>query len=467
MTECTQPTFRFEAPKRREIVARFDGGTISSDGGAVLLAEAERRARIVGRFAGCFQDHRDPARVEHSISELVMQRVLGLCLGYEDLTDHDALRTDPLLSTLAGKSAAAAALAGKSTLSRLELSTAHSAASHRYKRVSLDASSVDRLLVDVFLESYVEVPTEIVIDLDATDFPVHGRQEGRFFHGYYDHYCYLPLYIFCGEHLLGARLRRSNIDGSAGTLDELAPIVERIRTRWSTTKIVIRADSGFCREEIMAWCEANDVEYVIGLAKNSRLLEMAENFMGLAQSAYAVALLEQGSGHASGRHYGELRYETNDSWSRSRRVIVRAEHSSKGDNPRFIVTSLSIETHDGRALYEDVYCARGNMENCIKEQQHDLFADRVSAQTLHANQVRLYFASISYTLMHALRRIGLAGTELARAQCGTIRLRLLKIGTQVRFSVRRVVLALSQAFPLQQLFAQVLANMRAIPAMRT
>jgi hypothetical protein len=446
-------------------VARFDGGTISSDGGAVLLAEAEAQTHVVQRFARSFQDHRDSSRVEHSITELVMQRVLGLCLGYEDLTDHDSLRADPLLTTLAGKSAPGATLAGKSTLSRLELSRTDSAAAHRYKRVSLDTKKVDQLLVDVFLESHARAPKEIVIDLDATDFPVHGRQEGRFFHGYYDHYCYLPLYIFCGEHLLGARLRRSNIDGSAGTLDELAPIVERIRSRWPSTEIVIRADSGFCREAIMLWCEVNDVEYVIGLAQNSRLVEMSEPFLGLAQCAYAVDLLEKkgDSAHASGRHYGELEYQTNDTWSRSRRVIARAEHSSKGDNPRFIVTSRSLDAHDGRKLYEDVYCARGNMENCIKEQQLDLFADRVSAQTLCANQVRLYFASIAYTLMHALRRIGLAGTDLERAQCGTIRLKLLKIGTQVRVSVRRVVLALSQAFPLQQLFAQALANMRAPP----
>lgn len=465
MTECTQPTFRFEAPSRREIIARFDGGTISSDGGALLLHDTEHRTRIVHRFAGCFHDHRDSSRIEHSIDELVMQRVLGLCLGYEDLTDHDTLRADPLLATLSGKRDSTAPLAGKSTLSRLELSTSDSAAAHRYKRVSLNTAAVDRLLVDVFIESHANAPEQIILDLDATDFPVHGRQEGRFFHGYYEHYCYLPLYIFCGEHLLGARLRRSNIDASAGTLDELAPIVERIRARWPRTKIVIRADSGFCRDEILSWCEANGVDYVIGLAKNSRLIELSERFMALAQCAYATAVLEQGSARASGRHYGELRYETNDTWSRSRRVIVRAEHSRHGDNPRFVVTSLPIDTHEGRELYEKVYCARGNMENCIKEQQHDLFADRVSAQTLHANQVRLYFASISYTLMHALRRIGLAGTELERAQCGTIRLRLLKIGTQVRFSVRRVVLALSQAFPLQQLFAQVLANVRAGPSL--
>ena len=456
MTECTQREMRFEGRGRREIVARFDGGTISSDGGAVLLAETERRTRIVERFAGCFCDHRDPARVEHTARELSMQRVLGLCLGYEDLTDHDTLRTDPLLGSLSGKDDPRSALAGKSTLSRLELSTAEDAAADRYKRLSLDTDAVDRLFVEVFLESHAQAPDPIVIDLDATDFAIHGLQEGRFFHGYYDQYCYLPLYIFCGEHLLRARLRRSNIDASAGSVEELAPIVERIRARWPKTRIVIRADSGFCREEILAWCESHGVDYVIGLARNERLVEMSQYFLGQAQCAHAATL-------ASERAYGELEYRTLDTWSRSRRVVVRAEHSRHGDNPRFVVTSMGLEEIDAKTLYEDLYCARGDMENRIKEQQLDLFADRVSAPTMQANQVRLYFASIAYTLMHALRRLGLAGTELERAQCGTIRLRLLKIGAQVRISVRRVWLALSQAFPLQQLFAQTLANIRAGP----
>jgi hypothetical protein len=454
MTECTQRAFRFEGPGRREIVAQFDGGAISSDGGAVLLAEVERRTRIVQRFASCFLDRRDPSRIEHTPRELAMQRVLGLCLGYEDLTDHDALRVDPLLSALAGKSDPRTALAGKSTLSRLELSTS---ADDRYKRLALDTSAVDRLLVDVFLESYANAPQSIVIDLDATDFPIHGDQEGRFFHGYYDHYCYLPLYIFCGAHLLRARMRRSNIDACAGALDELAPMIEQIRAAWPSVKILIRGDSGFCREEIMAWCETNDVDFVLGLARNERLVALVQYHLGLAQCAFAATTQSE-------RTYGELEYRTLDTWSRSRRVVTRAEHSHQGDNPRFVVTSLSIDEIDARRLYEEVYCARGDMENRIKEQQLDLFADRVSAATIRANQVRLYFASIAYTLMHALRRIGLAGTELAHAQCGTIRLRLLKIGALVRVSVRRVRLALSQAFPLQELFAHVLANVRAGPA---
>jgi Transposase DDE domain group 1 len=453
MTECNQRAFRFESQGRREIVAQFDGGTISSDGGAVLLAEIERRTRIVERFANCFVDRRDPSRIEHSVRELAMQRVLGLCLGYEDITDHDALRNDPLLSTLAGKRDPTTALAGKSTLSRLELSTSEA---DRYKKLALDTAAVDRLLVDVFLESPASAPKSIVIDLDATDFPIHGEQEGRFFHGYYDHHCYLPLYIFAGEHLLRARMRRSNIDACAGTLDELAPIVEQIRAAWPSVKILIRADSGFCREEIMAWCEANAVDFVLGLARNERLVEMVQYQLGMAQCAFAASLKSE-------RVYGELEYRTLDTWSRARRVVTRAEHSRHGDNPRFVVTSLSKAEIDAQRLYEDVYCARGDMENRIKEQQLDLFADRVSAATMRANQVRLYFASIAYTLMHALRRIGLAGTQLERAQCGTIRLRLLKIGAQIRVSVRRVRLALSQAFPMQDLFAHVLANVRAGP----
>jgi len=452
-TECRDAEHRFEGFGRREIVARFDGGTISSEGGAVLLADVERRTRIVERFAGCFVDRRDPLRIEHTVRELAMQRVLGLCLGYEDLTDHDALRNDPLLSALSGKSDPRQALAGKSTLSRLELSTSDQ---DRYKKLELDTAAVDRLLVDVFLESHASAPESIVIDLDATDFAIHGQQEGRFFHGYYDHHCYLPLYVFCGEHLLRARLRRSNIDGCSGALGELAPIVEQIRAAWSSTKITIRADSGFCREEIMAWCEAHHVDFVLGLAKNDRLIEMVQYELGMAQCAFAASARSE-------RVYGELEYRTNDTWSRSRRVVARAEHSHHGDNPRFVVTSLSADQVDAKSLYEDLYCARGDMENRIKEQQLDLFADRVSAQTIRANQVRLYFASIAYTLLHALRRLGLVGTELARAQCGTVRLRLLKIGAQIHVSVRRVRLALSQAFPMQDLFALVLANIRAGP----
>jgi hypothetical protein len=452
-TECSEHTFEFEGPSRRTITARFDGGTISSDGGALLLYETERRARIVERFAACFRDHRDPVRIEHSIGELVSQRVMGLCLGYEDLCDHESLRSDPLLCALAGKHERDAKLAGKSTLSRLELSTADEAVEHRYKKTVLDTSLADRLLVDIFTESFESKPESIVIDLDSTDFAIHGHQEGRFFHGYYDQHCYLPLYIFAGEHLLCARMRRSNIDGAAGSLDEIERIVAQIRARWMRVKITLRADSGFCREAMMAWCEENGVDYVFGLARNDRLVEMIQVELGLAQMNFA------GSGEAA-RVFKELEYCTRESWSRTRRVVAKAEYLSGKDNPRFIVTSLPCEEIDARALYEDLYCARGEMENRIKEQQLDLFADRVSAQTIAANQVRLYFASIGYTLMHALRRLGLEGTALERAQCGTIRLKLLKIGAQIKVSVRRVWVALSEAFPLQEVFALVLARLR-------
>ena len=456
MTQCSEGAEEFEGFARRRLTARFDGGRISSDGGALLLLETERRTGILARFASCFSDHRDARRVEHPVADLARQRVLGLCLGYEDLSDHDLLRDDPLLRALAGKERPGDALAGKSTLSRLELSTPDGSAGHRYKRIALDTQAVDRLLVDSFLESEASPPSSIVIDLDATDFPLHGNQEGRFFHGYYGNYCYLPLYIFSGRHLLLARLRKANIDAAAGSRDELVKIVAQIRGAWPTTRIVIRADSGFCRDELLTWCEENRVDYVIGLARNGRLHGLSQYHLGVAQCLHAA----QGG---SQRAYGELEYRTVDTWSRERRVVLRAEHSAHGDNPRYVVTSLPESEVDARRLYEDIYCARGEMENRIKEQQLDLFAGRVSAETMRANQVRLYFASIAYTLMEALRRIGLAHTELERAQCGTIRNRLLKIGAQVRVSVRRVVVALSEAFPLQGLFARALANLRGAP----
>jgi hypothetical protein len=454
MTACTQSAFRFPAPGRREIVARFDGGTISSDGGALLLGEVERHVRVLDRFAACFRDHRDPSKVEHEVRELVSQRVLGLCLGYEDLNDHDRLREDPLLCVLSGKRKAPASLAGKSTLSRLELSTAQKAAGDRYKRISLDTAAVDALLVDAFLESHDTAPASIVIDLDATDFALHGRQEGRFFHGFYDRYCYLPLYIFCGEHLLCARLRRSNIDASQGTLDEIQRIVEQIRARWPQVSITLRADSGFCREAIMVWCEGQGVNYVFGLARNERLQALVGYAEGLAAMQFAA------TGEPV-RRFEELEYRTLESWSRTRRVVAKVEYTAQGFNPRFVVSSLDCAQIQAQALYEDLYCARGDMENRIKEQQLGLFADRVSAPTLAANQVRLYCASVGYVLMHALRRLGLKGTELERAQCDTIRLRLLKIGARVTTSMRRIVVSLSEAFPLQALFARVLEQLRA------
>ena len=466
-TECTQRSFRFSHPSRREVVARFDGGSITSDGGGLLLGEVERRTGILQQFAGCFTDHRDGGQIEHTVRELVSQRIYGLALGYEDLNDHDELRRDPLLATLVGKvdplgrdrlrsRDQGAALAGKSTLNRLELTQPETAAESRYKKIVVDGHAVDRMLVDIFLQAHRRAPEQIVLDLDATDDPLHGHQEGRFFHGYYGGYCYLPLYIFCGEHLLCARLRRSDIDASAGALEEVQRIVAQIRARWPQARIVLRADSGFAREAIMAWCEASDVDYVFGLAKNARLNRI------LGRELHQVKLECDRTGRPA-RVFKDFSYRTRKTWSRRRRVVGKAEHLPDKSNPRFVVTSLSPKEWSRRALYEDLYCARGDMENRIKEQQLYLFADRTSAATMRANQIRLYFSSVAYLLMHALRRLGLKGTALARAQCHTIRLKLLKIGAQIRVTVRKVWVSLAGSSPYAGLFAEVWANLQAVP----
>jgi hypothetical protein len=467
-TDCTQLGFGFQGLGRRAVVAQFDGGMITSDAGGLLLREVEHRTRIVERFAACFTDYRRPEYIEHQVAELVAQRVYGLALGYEDLNDHDQLRHDPLLAVLAEKpdplgatrkraADRGKALAGKSTLNRLELTRPETAASARYQKIALEPAAVDRLLVDVFLDAHAAPPEWIILDVDATDDVVHGMQEGRFFHGYYGHYCYLPLYIFCGEHLLLARLRPANIDAAAGTLEEVERIVAQIRTRWPQVKIVLRGDSGFCRERLLAWCEAqSEVFYVVGLARNERLERLLAPTMAQAQRQYEAT-------QAAARQFHEFSYRTRTSWSRARRVIGKAEVLPGGPNPRFIVTNLPAATHPGQLLYELVYCARGEMENRIKEQQLALFADRTSTATLRANQVRLYFASIAYLLLHGLRRLGLAGTALARAQCATIRTKLLKVGAQIRVTVRKVWVALSNAYPSQAVFAHVLARLHALP----
>jgi hypothetical protein len=465
-THCNQEWFEFHPLAKRDVRSRFDGGTITSDAGGLLLREVEKRTGIVWQFASCFTDHREPGRVEHSVKELVAQRVFALALGYEDLNDHDQLREDPLLAVLAEKADPLGesrvrerdrgkALAGKSTLNRLELTKAEVQDGERYKKIVIDTEAVDRLLVKVFLEAHAVPPAEIVLDLDATDDPVHGNQEGRFFHGYYGHYCYLPLYIFCGDFLLGARLRPSNIDASAGSREELERIVAQIRQAWPEVKITIRGDSGFCREELMAWCEANGVAYVLGLGKNERL--KAEMVAELEQAATEYTA----TGRAA-RVFKEFTYQTRQSWSRARRVVGKAEHLEKGSNPRFVVTSLVAETWEARRLYEELYCARGEMENRIKEQL-SLFADRTSTAFLRSNQTRLYFSSVAYLLMEALRRLGLKQTELAEAQCVTIRLKLLKIGALIRITVRKVWVSLAGGYPHQDLFAQVYAELRAAP----
>jgi Transposase DDE domain group 1 len=465
-TECNQESLEFHRLNERQVVGRFDGGTITTDAGGLLLREVEKRTGIIERFAACFRDHRAAEQIEHTVRELVAQRVYGLALGYEDLNDHEQLRRDPLLAVLAEKSDPTGesrarerdrgkALAGKSTLNRLELAPAVVKEEERYKKIALDLDGVDRLLVKIFLEAHATPPAEIVLDLDATDDPLHGNQEGRFFHGYYGHYCYLPLYIFCGDHLLGARLRPSNIAASAGCVEEVARMVAGIRQAWPEVRITLRGDSGFCREELMAWCEQEGVDYVLGLAKNERLKQEI-----VAEQEQAAAEFQSAGQPA--RVFKEFFYQTRESWSRARRVVAKAEHLEKGSNPRFVVTSLGPERWEARQLYEALYCARGEMENRIKEQLM-LFADRTSTAFLRSNQIRLYFSSVAYVLMEALRRLGLKQTDLAPAQPSTMRLKLLKIGALIRITVRKVWVSMAGGYPYHDVFAQACAQLHAVP----
>jgi hypothetical protein len=457
-TECSADLFGFAPVEGRKVVAAFDGGTMTSEAGAMLLGATDQQIRLIERFVGCFTDYRDAYLVVHEVAGLVGQRVFGVALGYEDLVDHDHLRHDPVMAVLGGKLAArrkdCAPLAGKSTLNRLELSREEPT---RYHKISYDAAAVEGLFVDLFLDAYAAPPPQITLDLDATDDPLHGHQEARFFHGYYDTYCYLPLYVFCGRHLLAAKLRPANIDASAGSVEEIARIVAHIRARWPKVRILLRADSGFAREALMAWCEHNGVDFLFGLAQNSRRVGEIEAELAAAQ--------EQNQRTAKpARRFKDFVWQTRNSWSRERRVVAKAEWTEGKANPRFLVTSLRREEHEARHLYEKVYCARGEMENRIKECQLDLYADRTSAHTMRANQLRLWFASIAYVLICALRRIGLAHTQFARASCGTIRLKLLKIGALVRTSVRRIKLAMPAAFPHQAEYRAAYAALTAAAA---
>ena len=447
-TDCNSDRLSFESFDGRQIVAAFDGGAITSNAGALLLRHTDKAIDLFDRVAACFSDRRDRGQVVHGLPALVGQRIAGIALGYEDVEDHDELRHDPVLALLsdklAPKRADCAALAGKSTLNRLE--HAPEGEPTRYHKIGHDQEAIEHLFVDLFMEAHKKPPKEIILDLDATDDPIHGHQEGRFFHGYYDCYCYLPLYIFCGKQLLAAKLRRADIDGAAGAREEVERIVARIRARWPRTRIVLRADSGFAREELMAWCEANRVDYLFGLAKNARLLAEMTGELAQAKAAFEASA-------EPARRFKDFSYRTLDSWSRSRRVVGKAEHLAKGANPRFVVTSLKKAKIAARALYEELYCARGEMENRIKECQLDLFADRTSAKTMRANQLRLWFSSFAYVLIEALRRLALKHTRLENATCGSIRLKLLKIGARVRVSVRRILVSMASAHPYQNEFA--------------
>jgi hypothetical protein len=452
MTECIQSDFRFKACGKREIVARFDGGTISSDGGAFLLRQADQRLNLLPRLADCFLDGRNQEQVEHSILEMLSQRIYGLALGYEDVNDHEQLRKDPVFGILAGREELEQPLAGKSTLNRMELGTGINS---RYKKITFWKEAIDELLVRVFIESQAQAPAEIILDVDTTDLPLHGKQEGRFFHGYYDSYCYLPLYIFCGDHILCARLREANHDAAFGSLEEIRRIVAQIRAAWPEVKIILRGDSGFCRNELMSWCENNGVKFIFGLARNQRLRKIIG-----AEMHEATQQWKQTGKPA--RVFSEFPYQTKKTkkggWERERRVVAKAEHIDGKENPRFVVTNLTNEEGATQALYERQYCGRGDMENRIKE-QFSLFADRVSGETIRANQMRLYLSAMAYVLVSGLRRLRLRGTELAEAQVSTIRTKLLKIGAQIRVTVRKVWVSMASSYPWPNLYEQVWANL--------
>ena len=454
-TECSAEAFDFGTVEGRSVEAAFDAGLVTSDAGALLLGATDRAIDLIDRFASCFHDQRRPEWIEHEVATLVGQRVFAIALGYEDLNDHDELRRDPMMAVLAGKLAArradCAPVAGKSTLNRLELSKLEPT---RYHKISHNPVAIRNLLLDVFLEAHARAPKQIILDLDATDDPLHGEQEGRFFHGYYDCYCYLPLYVFCGRHLLVAKLRRADMDAAAGAVEEVARIVARVRARWPRTRILLRANSGFAREDLMAWCEANGVDFLFGLAKNERLTAEIKADLDLA----AATSLRTGT---PARRFKTFMWMTRSSWSRRRRVVAKAEWTQGEANPRFVVTSMARKECSPKYLYEKLYCARGEMENRIKECQLDLYADRTSAATMRANQLRLWFHSMAYVLLCATRRIGLHDTKFATATCGTIRLKLLKIGALVRVSVRRVRIAMASACPVAQVWGQAAIRLTA------
>ena len=451
-TQCNTKPLEFEPHGRRRVVADFDGGPITSDAGALLLRRVDRLLALSDQVAACFTDHRDPKRTQYSLRTLIAQRIRGIALGYEDLNDHDQLRHDPVMALLSekGRRPDSPPLAGKSTLNRLE--HAPTDGPGRYHKIDHDPEALQALLVEMFLQAHPDPPDEIILDLDATDDPLHGEQEQRFFHGYYNGYCYLPLYIFSGRHLLLALLRPANIDASADALKHVQRIVSHLRGVWPQVKILLRADSGFAREELMGWCEQHQVDYLFGLARNSRLQDAIAPEIDKAQ-----ALFNQQQQPV--RLFTDLSYRTQKSWSRQRRVVAKAEVLPRGPNPRFVVTSLSAGDHSAQPLYEQIYCARGEMENRIKEQQLDLFADRTSTRCFRANQLRPLMTSFAYVLVEGLRRGALQSTCLARATVGSIRLKLLKIGAQVTTSVRRIKVSMASGCPYQREFRRAWAHL--------
>lgn len=443
MTDCNSKPMFFSSLGRKKIVADFTGGTLTSDAGGLLLREVERRLGLVDQLAGVINDPRDPARIQHDQRVMLAQRIFAIAMGYEDLNDHQALRSDPVLAVLTGRPPSAdEPLASSPTLCRLE---------NRVTRG--DLARMSRVLVEQFIASYESPPEELILDFDATDDPIHGNQEGRFFHGYYDHHCFLPLYVFCGSRLLVSYLRPSNIDGAHHAWPILKLLVQRLRQAWPGVRIIVRGDSGFCRRRMMKWCDRHGVKYVLGLARNTVLEKAAESFMQAAEAQFATTQQKV-------RNFHEIEYAA-QTWDRPRRVIVKAERLVQGPNVRFVVTNLTDRTPND--IYDGLYTARGDMENRIKEQQLGLFADRTSCHAFLANQFRLLLSSAAYVLVETLRRTALAGTELAEAQVNTIRLKLLKVAARVVVSVRRVVLRLSSSCPLQDLWRSLVPRLRLIP----
>ncbi len=434
MTDCTLSKVEFPTCCRRRVEADFAGGDISSNGGALLLAAADRRLGLLAGLARRLGDRRQAGKVDHRLLSLLRQRVFAIGLGDEDVNDHDELRKDLVLQTACGRDTL---LASSSTIGRLERAA---------DRHSAWAAHVT--LVECFIASFAEPPCELVLDFDATDDAVHGRQQGRFFHGYYDHYCFLPLYVFCGDQLLVSYLRPANIDGAKHAWAVLALLVKRLRQAWPEVRIIVRADSGFCRHRMLSWCERRGVGYVVGLAKNARIDRVAESGMARAAAAYERSGEKQ-------RLFVDLRYGA-ETWSRCRRVIARLEHGPKGANPRYVVTNLE---GDGEHLYDDLYCQRGEMENRIKEQQLALFADRTSCHKWWANQFRLLLSSLAYVLLETIRRLALTGTRIPRAHVGTIPPKLLKIGAVVIRNTRRLSIHLPTACPNKALFRLVAARL--------
>lgn len=448
--KCSPEVWEVQGKNGEGLTVNFEGGALTSDAGVLLLKEADTRLGLISRLAACFTDARAPGYVDFTVEELLAQRIFGLAAGYEDLNDHDQLRFDPLFLSLL-RSDNKPVLAGKSTLQRLENGALKPT---RYHRLLHQPTLIAEVFVDLFLEQTSQPPELCILDFDATDNPLHGEQEGRFYHGYYGHYCYLPLYVFCGQDLLSATLREANQDAAAGALDELKRLVTRIRQRWPEVKLLLRADSGFCREELMAWCEANDVDYLLGLARNRRLEALLAPAMEKSRRKFLTRSCAQ-------RRFVTFKYQTRTSWSKARRVIAKAEYLEKGANPRFVVTSLPLDQTTPKELYENLYCARGDMENRIKEQKQDLASTRTSAHLFRANQLRLWFSALAYVLVQAIRRLGLSGTELAEAQAGTIRLKLVKVGARLLQIGERLTCQIASACPFRELWGQTLERIRA------